>query len=212
MNLPDTLAGRLRLLAFQPDSGRPAGYLDLDFALHAAALTDLLLRGLLVDRIGLAERRGAVSARLAPELQGILCGSALAQRQSARWDVLIERPAGTTAIGRAIDERLREGGFVRFAEDRGAGRFPALRPFLCDEAAREQLAGAVEAALAGPIDDVQPWQAALVVLAAECGIRTALSCARRRAERARLTELRALVPSPVLLALRRVVRERRKRD
>lgn len=124
MNLPDTLAGRLRLLAFQPDSGRPAGYLDLDFALHAAALTDLLLRGLLVDRIGLAERRGAVSARLAPELQGILCGSALAQRQSARWDVLIERPAGTTAIGRAIDERLREGGFVRFAEDRGAGRFP----------------------------------------------------------------------------------------
>ncbi|MFF7636462.1 GPP34 family phosphoprotein [Kitasatospora sp. NPDC008050] len=212
MDLPDTLAGRLRLLAFHSDSGRPAGYLDLDFALHAAALTDLLLRGLLVDRVSRADRRGPVPARLAPELQSILCGSALTQRQTARWDVLIERPAGTTAIGRAIDERLREGGFLRFAEDRGAGLFPAQRPFLHDVAARERLAGAVEAALVRPIEEVQPWQAALVVLAAECGIHTALSCARRRAERARLTELRALVPGPIPLAVRRVVRERRKRD
>lgn len=70
----------------------------------------------------------------------------------------------------------------------------------------------MEAALTGPIEKVQPWQAVMAVLAAECGIHTALSCARRRAERARLTELRTLVPAPVPVVLRRVVRERRKRD
>ncbi|GAB2725101.1 GPP34 family phosphoprotein [Kitasatospora kifunensis] len=211
MDLPDTLAGRLRLLAFQPESGRPAGYLDLDFALHTAALIDLVLRGLLVDQAGRADRRGAAPARLAPELQSILFGASLVQQGEARWEFLIERPAGNTGIGKAIDEHLREAGFLRFAEDRRSGLFPAQRPFLRDVLARERLAGAVEAALTGPIEDVEPWQAAIVVLAAECGIRTALSCGQRRAERARLTELRALVPAPILLALRRTVRERRMR-
>ncbi|MCX4751074.1 GPP34 family phosphoprotein [Kitasatospora sp. NBC_01287] len=205
MDLPDTLAGRLYLLAHRPGSHRLTRRSDLGVMLRAAALTDLLQQGLLVDQGGHPRPGRPAPARLDPLLADTLDRITAAPRLRSwrHWTA-----ADPTGALRTVRGRLVEQGLLDLTEHRVLGLFPTLRPQPRDPRTHERLTAAIEQALTDPLPRVAPWQAALVSLAAAGDLRTALSGPQRRAHRERLAELTALTGAPAP-ALRHVVRSRR---
>lgn len=93
MKLPDTLPGRLYLLAYDPERERVTGGRNLDLLLRAAALTDLLRRGLLRDEGGKPVVTGPPPAGLDPVLAEQL--TLIADSRPHRWQHWIQRRART---------------------------------------------------------------------------------------------------------------------
>ncbi|WP_329562246.1 GOLPH3/VPS74 family protein [Kitasatospora sp. NBC_01266] len=204
MDLPDTLPGRLYLLAYPPDSDRLRYRSDLDLLLRAAALTDLLQRGLLADRDGRPEPDGPAPSRLDPVLVTVL--DEVAESRPRRWEHWV-RVKGR-AIKPAVRDRLGEQGYLDLVEHRVLGLFPTLRPVPREPDVRRRLAAEFEAAFTRPAAEVEPCQAAAVALAAAGEMRTVLSRQRQRAERDRIAELTART-GPVPRALRSAIQGRR---
>lgn len=210
MKLPDTLPARMYLLAYQPSRGRHVQRTDLGLILRAAALVELLQRGLLVDGggKGSGEGEGSGTARpgspapagLDPVLAGVL--DQIEGSRPRRWEHWVR--TGDRATARAVRDQLVADGTLDLEERRVLGLFPALRPVPSDPAVREHLLTAFAAALDGPLPQVEPWQAAMVTLAAEGRLHNVLAFRRRRELRDRIKEL-AQSAGPVPKALRRAL-------
>ncbi|WP_327068516.1 GOLPH3/VPS74 family protein [Kitasatospora sp. NBC_01302] len=203
MGLPDTLPGKLYLLAYPPDAACLRRRGELGLVLRAAALTDLLQRGLIADRAGCPLPDRPAPARLDPVLRSVL--DQITESKPHGWERWVRTKDRPFTL--AVRDRLSEEGYLDLAEHRVLGLFPTLRPVPRDQSVRQRLAAEVEAAFTGPAEQVEPWRAAVVALAAAGDMSTVLPRQRRRAERARIAELTALT-GPAPAALRRAVRAR----
>ncbi|MEV7779668.1 GPP34 family phosphoprotein [Kitasatospora sp. NPDC088351] len=202
MELPGTLPGQLYLLAHDPERGRLTGTHNLEPLLRAAALTDLLQRGLLRDANGRPEVTGRAPAGLDPVLAGIL--TELADGRPRRWRNWIGRRRRTT---RAVRDGLAATGWIRLDEHRVLGLFRTVRPTPRDPRVRKALAAAVSSALHGPLSRVEPGDAALVALADAARLALVLPRKLRREQRERIAALAALC-GPVPRALRQAIAAR----
>jgi Golgi phosphoprotein 3 (GPP34) len=204
MNLPRTLPARLYLLAYRPERGRMTQSGDLGLMLRAAALTDLLQRGLLRDDRGAAVPGDPKPTRLEdPLLTAVL--ERIADSRPRTWEHWVKVDSHTAS--RTVRERLAEDGTLELEQHRVLGLFPTLRPVPVDPEVRERLLAGFSAALTDPLPQVEPWQAALVALADAGRLRHLLSDRQRRGQRARIRELTALT-GPVPRALLRAIRAR----
>lgn len=192
MDLPDTLPGKLYLLALDPERGRPVGRADLGLLMRAAALTDLLQRGLLQDTPGGPTAAGAAPKGLSPLLTELLARIAESRPRSWAWWIrLRDRPSGPSRPVHAVREELAATGWIRLEEHRTLGLFPSVRISERNPRARKALLAAVSAALRGRLSVVEPADAAMVALANAAQLRTVLTWRERRAYRERLAELTA---------------------
>lgn len=185
--VPATLHGRLFLLAFDPRSRRFDGYDPtlFGFALRAAMLTDLHLRGYLVERAG-----RAVPARAAGP-DNTLLRAAFAQvgvHNRATWAQLVAGNA-QEAIS-AVREQLVTEGWLRPRRHPGFAVSADLEPY--DEsrvgALADETTGALRTAIAGGSAD--PWSVAGGLLAALARLPGAVHVQRDR--------LRVLATGPLV--------------
>ncbi|MDH6141984.1 MULTISPECIES: GOLPH3/VPS74 family protein [Kitasatospora] len=202
-DVPDTLQGKLFLLAYDPDKGRLTSRSNLDLLLRAAGLADLLRLGLIRDDRGRPVAVAPAPAGLDPLLAEPL--RLIAQSRPRSWQRWIGRRRPTV---REVRGSLADQGVLRLEERRVLGLFHAVRIEPRDPRARKQLTAAVSAALRDPISRVEAADAALVALAHAGELTLVLSRQQRREEKARIAELADLC-GPVPAALRRAIRSRR---
>lgn len=203
MDLPDTLPGKLYLLAYNPERGRPIGRADLDLLLRAAALTDLLQRGLVRDVDGRPSATGRAPHGLNPVLADLLDRIAETKPHPWGWWIRLRgRPV------RSVRDDLAAAGWIRVEEHRILGLFPTARITERDPRVRKALAATVSSALTAPASRIEPADAALVALADAAHLRTVLTRHQRRDHRERLTLL-ADQTAPIPHALRNAIRSRR---
>ncbi|MFD7906552.1 GPP34 family phosphoprotein [Kitasatospora sp. NPDC059722] len=199
MDVPTTLPEKLYLLAYDPERGRHTGTLNLDPALRAAALTELLHRGLIRDDgrhpvgvDGAADGLDPLSARLLEQIR---------QGRRRSWKSWIGRqgfPSHMVRDGLAADGR------IRVEKRRVLGIFPVARVTLPEPRVHKALASGITSALKGPLSRVDRADAALVALADGARLGSVLTWRRRREFRARIDKL-APVTGPIRRALRRAV-------
>ncbi|WP_329571549.1 GOLPH3/VPS74 family protein [Kitasatospora sp. NBC_01266] len=210
MDLPDTLPGRLYLLAFRPGTRQFSYHRHLGLLMRAAALTELLQRGLLVDDRGRPQPGRPAPPELDPVLATVLAQVAGQRRRRLlgprSWRGWIAADAGATE--RAVRDRLRDDGLVIVSDHRAPGLFPNRSRVRCDPHAHRQLVALVEAVLTDPLDTVEPRQAALVSLAAAGELDAVLDARTRRVHRDRIRELKRLT-GPTATALRREITAKR---
>ena len=203
MDLTLTLPARLYLLAYRPDRRRLAQRSDLGLMLRAAALTDLLQRGLLRDERGTVRLGDPAPTRLDPLLAGVR--EQITDSRPRGWERWVR--TGNHAAPRAVREQLVENGTLELEQYRVLGLLPRLRPVPSDPEPRERLLADFNAALTDPLPQVEPGAAALVALADAGRLGHLLSLGQRRSQRDRLREL-AIIAGPAPSALRHAIRAR----
>jgi len=203
MELRPSLPAQVYLLAYRPDRGRLAQRSDLGLMLRAAALTELLQRGLLNDDRDKAAIGDPAPAGLDPLLAEVL--EQVAASRPRRWEHWIK--VGNRAAPRAVRDQLTEDGPLELTRHRVLGLFPTLRPALVDPAPHQRLLAEFTSALTDPLPRVEPWQAALVSLADAGRLRHVLSGRQRREHRSRIRDLTALA-GPAPSALRHAIQAR----
>ncbi|MFD2417062.1 GPP34 family phosphoprotein [Amycolatopsis pigmentata] len=196
---PESLPEKLFLLAVDARQERLRGGLELGYALRAAALADLLLRGHLRDESGKACVAKPASG-LDPLLQGVWEEVERAGRCS--WRRLINRGRGQAI--RATRDALAGAGVIRVGKRRVLGLFPATKITLRGSVHR--LADEVGRAIrgGGPVARIDPDVAALAVLASAIPLRTVISVGERRRFKKRRAALGEPI-EPIPDALRRVI-------
>ncbi|MFB9840449.1 GOLPH3/VPS74 family protein [Actinoallomurus acaciae] len=194
MNDSTTLPQRLYLLAYDTGRQRIARRFELRYALRAAVLAELLLRGHIVDRDGAmpAERTGGCDD---PVLRAALTEIEAAPGQS--WKHWVR--AGHRSVERAIRDQLGADGRItvrhHFGPRRATITVPDLQPVL-------QITNDVRRALRE--DRPDPADAALLVLADAAGL-PAVAATDKRVREQRID--RPAEPlGPVVPALRAVIR------
>ncbi|MEV7599085.1 GPP34 family phosphoprotein [Kitasatospora sp. NPDC089797] len=202
MDLPVNLPEKLYLLACDPERGRPTRATDLDLALRAAALTELLRRGLIRDDGRHPAPVDAVADGLDPLSAALL--EQIRQGRRRTWRSWIGRQRGSV---RVVRDGLAAAGRIRVEEHRLLGLFPVARVTLREPRVRKALAAGVESALTGPFSRVDPADAALVALVDAARLGSVLAWRRRREHRARIDKL-APAAGPVPRALRRAITAR----
>jgi Golgi phosphoprotein 3 (GPP34) len=185
MNAPDSLPGRLYLLAYDERRQRPVTAARVGYALRAAALADLQLSGRISDDDGtvVADR----AARCAdPVLAAVLAD---VRDRPRSWRKVVSR--NDRATTRAVRDQLVAGGWIRVEARRILGLLPADRIVLRDPLLRRRLAAVVDQALRPTTapSTVDRRDAALVALAAAAEARTVLDRRRRREHKDRITAL-----------------------
>ncbi|MBB5922414.1 hypothetical protein FHR81_003466 [Actinoalloteichus hoggarensis] len=205
MDVPETLAPRLYLLACDLRRQRLVNRDYLGLVLRAAALDQLLTAGLLTDENG---RPATVDSGVTPtdRLQGDLL-AAVAEEKPRAWKWWVRRHGRAAVDG--VGEQLADAGLIRESQGRTlvilpARRVEVLRPEIVEELRRRVTEVLREDV---PVERVDRQDAAMVSLAAEGQLPTVLSGGERRRHRARLAELRAHV-GPTALAVRKAVEER----
>ncbi|MFE3879355.1 GPP34 family phosphoprotein [Kitasatospora sp. NPDC059146] len=199
MDLPVNLPEKLYLLAYDPERGRLTRTTDLDLALRAAALTELLRRGLIRDDGRHPAAVDGPTGGLDP-LSAALLEQIRQGRRRTWWSWIGRR--GRSA--RVVRDGLAAAGRIRVEEHRVLGIFPVARVTLAEPRVRKALAASVTSALSGPFSRVDPAEAALVALVDAARLSTALTWRHRREFRARIDKL-APAAGPVPRALRRAV-------
>ncbi|WP_030061158.1 MULTISPECIES: GOLPH3/VPS74 family protein [Streptomyces] len=202
MDQPVTLPEKLYLLAYDPRRERITATIKLDLVVRAAALTELLRRGLIrddgrhpaaVDGVGgAADGLDPLSASLLEQIR---------QGRRRSWKSWIGRQAWSA---RVVRDGLRAAGRIRVEEHRVLGLFPVARVTLPEPRLRKALAASVTSALSGPLSRVDPADAALVALVDAARLGSALTWRQRREFRTRIDKL-APAAGPVPRALRRAV-------
>jgi hypothetical protein len=206
VELPETLPQRLYLLAYDTRRRRLSGRTQLGYVLRAAALTDLLQRGLLAD-----ERGKVVVGRPADPVDDPVLGAVLAQVAVSRpWSWSHWVRSGQRPLRRAVREQLEAGGWIQVEPRRVLGLFPASRITIKDTRVLKQLAGIVTRTLGAglPAARVDRADAALVALAAAGKLSTAISRRQRREHRQRIARLTERA-GPAVPALRKVLQQLR---
>ncbi|MFE7638451.1 GPP34 family phosphoprotein [Kitasatospora sp. NPDC057518] len=191
-DLPVNLPEKLYLLAYDPRRGRITRQSTLHLVLQAAALTELLRRGLVREegRTAVARvRDSAASAGLDPYSAHLL--GRIQEKRPHSWSWWIGRApsVGRDQPARRIREGLAEAGWIGLQQGRAAGVFPVTRVTLDGPEVRAALAASVTAALKGPLSRVDPADAALVALVAAGRLRTVLDPKQRREYRGRIEKL-----------------------
>ncbi|WP_035796724.1 GOLPH3/VPS74 family protein [Kitasatospora mediocidica] len=211
MDLPDTLAGKLYLLACDPETQRLVSRTDLDLLLRAAALTDLQLRGLLQDVDGKPSATGRAPQDLNPVLADLLSRIAETGPHSWGWWIRLhgrgnspDRPAHPV---RSVQDDLAKRGWIRVEEHRVLGLFNRSQITERDPRVRKALAATASTTLRGPVSQVEPADAALVALADAGQLRTVVTRSQRSEFRDRLAVLTEQT-GPVPPALRNAVHSR----
>jgi hypothetical protein len=194
MNDSTTLPQRLYLLAYDTRRQRITHRFELRYALRAAVLAELLLRGHIVDRDG-AVPAGRTHACDDPVLRAALTEITAAPGQS--WKHWVR--AGHRSVERTIGDQLSADGRIDVRHRRGLRRttitVPDLQPVL-------RITNGVRRALREERPD--PADAALVVLADAAGL-PAVATTDRRAREQQVDRL-AQPLGPVVPALRAVIR------
>jgi hypothetical protein len=185
MELPESLPARLYLLAYDKRRRRLTARTQLGYALRAAALADLELRGNLADeggKVRVADDRPVGDPVLDAVLQEI------AGSRPRGWGHWVR--AGRRAIKRAVQDQLDAGRWIRVAPRRVLGLVPAATITLRDPRALSRLTLIAARTLHGgrPAERVDRRDAALVALAA-AGELPVLPRRQRRAQRHRITRL-----------------------
>ncbi|OZM74376.1 GPP34 family phosphoprotein [Amycolatopsis antarctica] len=170
---------------------------------RAAALTDLLLRGRLVDDDGRAVPRpgGSTGDDLLDEVLG-----EIVEAKPGKWKSLVRQdPRGTL---RSLEALLDSARVIRLEQTTTLGIFRRRKVTVRDEGGRARLAAIVDGALrgGGSVERLPREDAALTALVAAVELRGVVSRADRRRNRDRLDALEehAGVAVP---ALRKVFRE-----
>jgi len=200
MRLPESLPGSVFLLAFDPRRQRLTGQSYLCYTLRAAALTDLLLRNLIVNEAGKVRGTGRMRAG-DPLLDALLARIAADEPRS--WEAWVRRRTRPrTRV--EVREQLATGGWITVEPRRFLGIFPTVKITVVDPGPVEQLRQRLVLALdGGPVDE---RERAILALANAAGMGTVVSWRQRRAHRHRLAELTALA-GPAVPALRKVIRQ-----
>lgn len=163
-----SLPARLCLLAWHIPRSEHAGAARVHHAVRAGALTELALRGLLVDDEGVATPVDLDALTGDPALDGLL--ELVRESMPHRWRAWVSLHARVTF--EAVREQLTAEGLLRAEKHRALGIFPTVdhavaRPAVVEalrERARELLRGAV------PVGEVPPGEAAFAVLAEAAGV------------------------------------------
>jgi hypothetical protein len=190
MNDSTTLPERLYLLAYDTRRQRVTHRFELRFALRAAVLADLLLRGHLADHDGTvtAERPGGCDD---PVLRTAL--TEIAAKPGKSWKHWVR--AGHRSVERAVRDQLSTAGRIevrhRFGPRRPAITVPDLQPVL-------RITNDVRRALREEHPD--PADAALLALAAAAGLPAADTVGKQELDRL------AAPLGPVVPAVRAVIR------
>ena len=199
MNLPESLPGRMYLLAYDTEKNRITSRSQLGLVLRAAALTELYLTERLADDGGKA--RVAGGGPIGDPLLDDLVQQIAAHRPRP-WHRWIGRQEHGTV--RTVREQLEAAHCLK-VEHRAI--LPD-RVELRDRRAVKQYADEVRAALRRPAARAEPRTAAVLALAARGEIKTVVSRRDRREHRGRLNEL-AVYTGPVADALRKALRSKR---
>lgn len=203
--MPDSLPARLYLLAYDINAQRLTSRSEIGYALRAAALTDLLMRGNIVDEGG----RARTVPGSAPPGDSVL-EHVLWQLERSRphaWRHWVRKSAESTP--RAVRDQLAEDRWVRLERRRILGLFPSTRVVVRDTRVLRQLRSQAGAALRGSARaDVDPRDAAVVALAAAGGLRKIVSKNQKLENRSRIAKLSELA-GPAVPALRKVRRDAR---
>jgi len=198
--LPDSLAARLFLLAYDPATGRLVSRSKLGQMLRAAALIDLQLNGQLVDeddrahvKVQAGRPRNAITASVLDDI------SASSPR---RWRHWIDRHH--RGILREVRDELVHARLIKVESHRRFWVIPAERITLRQPLVRRQLLLAATDTLrpARLVTRIDLRDAAIVVLAATGDLRTVLSKDQRVRHKDRLAQLAVRV-GPVVPALRK---------
>ncbi|MQA09674.1 MAG: GPP34 family phosphoprotein [Pseudonocardiaceae bacterium] len=197
MRLPDSLPGKIYLLAWDPGRERMTVGDRLGYLLRAAALTDLAIRGFIEDDGGkaLVVHRGSVPDRV---LTGLLDELA-ASRRPRSWKHWVRRSAGP--MKRAVRDQLASADWIDVTPREGIMGLLPDKVTVRDPRVVHELREHFRAVLTGgPVADVEPVDAALISLANAGELKTVLPRAERRAHKERITHLteRAGAAAPAL--------------
>ncbi len=201
MELPQTLPGRLYLLAYDRQKRKLRGGGFLAYTLRAAALADLYLSGHLVDE------NGKVHTAIGPTPHDPLLKTILEQVDASKprsWQHWVTKTAGQAP--RSVRDQLERAGWLRIEPRRILGIIPADVIGLRQEHQVARLLTDSKNLLRGGhlVARTDKRQAALLALAATAGLPTVLSSAERRQYKQRLVEF-ADRGGPAITALRKAI-------
>ncbi|WP_033262536.1 GOLPH3/VPS74 family protein [Amycolatopsis vancoresmycina] len=195
-----SLPGRAYLLACDTRRDRLPDRDRVALLVRAAALTDLVLRGLVADAAGRPVARGAAGTGHLV-LDDLL--AELAAEPHRKWRAWVRRGARGTL--QSLEAQLDAAGVITLRTSRVLGLFPRRRPAVRDAATaaalRDEVASALRSDAPVPAD-----VAALTALAAAAELNAVLPRGERRRHRDRLARLadQAGAAAP---ALHKVIRE-----
>ncbi|MBE1502522.1 hypothetical protein H4696_009622 [Amycolatopsis lexingtonensis] len=195
-----SLPARAYLLACDTRRDRLPDRERVALLVRAAALTDLVLRGLVTDADGRPVVTGAGGTGHLV-LDDLL--AELAADPHRKWRARVRRGARGTL--ESLEAQLGAAGTISLRTTRVLGLFPRRRPVVRDRAEAAALHDEVASALRST-DRVPPGIAALTALAAAAELGAVLPRADRRRYKARITQLEDQAGAAVP-ALRKVIRE-----
>lgn len=200
-----SLPARAFLLALNVERHRLPDRQRAGYLIRAAALTDLLTRGRLIDDNGLV-MPGSAGATGDVVLDDVL--AQIVSQRPAKWKAWIRRDfRGTLA---AVEAQLEAAGIIRVDRTRVLGLFPSTRPAVLDTPLVEILHARITEAVCGPkpVREVTAADAALASLLAAIELTSAITRRERKENQNRLTEL-ASHGGATVPALRKVFRDLR---
>ena len=183
---PKTLPAKLYLLSVDPDSERLSTSREFGVLLRGAALADLSMRKFLREEGGKVIASGTKRTG-DPVLDDLLREISEAPRRN--WRSWVRRGAKRTM--RAVEQQLESAGLITVRELRMLGIFPARKIGITDTEITGALRDNVRNALYGneSVDEVDKFDAALVLLAAAGALR---GVASRKDERTYADRMKAL--------------------
>ncbi|MEU6084133.1 GPP34 family phosphoprotein [Streptomyces sp. NPDC047108] len=183
---PLTLPAELCLLTWDTRTGKPAAPASLPYLVRAGALTELALRGMLLDDDGTATPVPDAETG-DPVLDGLL--ELIEESRPRTWKTWVGHDTGPTL--RAVRAQLRDTGRVGTRHRRVLGVFPVKDHVLESTAEAEGLRERALRVLHGPggVAEVSDRDAALIALAAAGELRTVVSAGDAEAYQERIAAL-----------------------
>ncbi|MER7248114.1 GPP34 family phosphoprotein [Kribbella sp. NPDC000426] len=203
LRVPESLVGRVFLLACDSERGRLVARAKVGKVLRAAALVDLVLAGNLVDDNGKA-RVTAAPAPGDPVLAAVLEDMRAAGPR--RWKHWVERRPGATV--RRVRDELDRARLIKVEPHRILGIVPADRITVRHPLMRRQLLQAAHDTLRASrlVSRVDLRDASIVVLAATADLRTIVTKDQRIRHKDRLAQLAVRI-GPVVPALKKSIQQ-----
>ncbi|WFB06717.1 GPP34 family phosphoprotein [Streptomyces sp. LX-29] len=187
--MPDgsfSLAAKLYLLAWDPDTGEPGYQGHLPYLVRAGALTELTQRGMLADADGVPRPLpDAVTGD--PPLDALL--ERIAESRPRSWPSWVTHRARSTLVG--VRDELAAAGYLRLTTRRALGLFPVKQVALERADAVRALRVDARRVLREEegVAEVAPEDAALIALAAAGELRTVVTADDARTRKARIVAL-----------------------